>query len=139
MSRNKLSKYYKRKILFYFSHELTATQTANLLKISSNTINRYYRVIRECIAEYEDRQIHEFAGEVELDESYFSGCHKGNIGRCTKSKIPVFGILKRNGIVYTQIVPDVSTRTLKSIIKQKINTGSTLYSDSWKSYHGLVF
>ncbi len=139
MSRNKLSKYFKRRIIFYFFHELTATQTANLLKISRNTINRYYRVIRECIAEYEDRQIHECAGEVKLDESYFGGCHKGTIGRSTKSKIPVFGILKRNGVVYTQIVPDVSARILKSIIKQKVNKGSTVYSDSWKSYHGLVF
>ena len=114
MSRNKLSKYYKRKIIFCFALELTATQTAMLLKISRNTINRYYRVIRECIAEYEDRLIYKFTGEIELDESYFGGRHKGNIGRSTKSKIPVFGILKRNGIVYTKIFPDVSARTLKS-------------------------
>ncbi len=107
MSRNKISKYYKRKIISCFALELTATQTAKLLKISRNTINRYYRLIREHIAEYEDRLIHSFTGEIELDESYFGGHHKGNIGRSTKSKIPVFGILKRNGIVYTQIVLDV--------------------------------
>ena len=82
--------------------------------------------------------MHHFTGEIELDESYFGGRHKGNIGRSTKSKIPVFGILKRNGFVYTQIVPDVSSRTLKSIIKQRVSKGSTVYSDSWKSYDGLV-
>ena len=139
MSSKKISRYYKRKIIFCFALELTATQTAKLLKINRNTINRYYRLIREHIAEYEDRLIHNFAGEIELDESYFGGHHKGNIGRSTKSKIPVFGILKRNGIVYTQIVPDVSSRTLKSIIKQHISKGSTIYSDSWKSYDGLMF
>jgi transposase-like protein len=139
MPHNKLSRYYKRKIINCFSLELTATQSAKLLKINRNTINRYYRIIRECITEYEDRLIYNFAGEIELDESYFGGHHKGNIGRSTKSKIPVFGILKRNGIVYTQIVPDVSARTLKSIIKHKISKGSTIYSDSWKSYQGLVF
>jgi len=139
MSYNKLSKYYKKKIIKCFSLELTATQTAKLLKINRNTINRYYRIIRECIAAYEDHLIHQFAGEIELDESYFGGRHKGNIGRSTKSKIPVFGILKRNGFVYTQIVPDVSARTLKTIIKQRVRNGSIIYSDSWKSYNGLVF
>ena len=139
MTYNKLSKYYKKKIIKCFSLELTATQTAKLLKINRNTINRYYRIIRECITIYEDHLINQFAGEIELDESYFGGCHKGNIGRSTKSKIPVFGILKRNGFVYTQIVPDVSARTLKTIIKQRVSNGSTIYSDSWKSYNGLVF
>jgi len=139
MSHKNISRYYKRKIISCFALELTATQTAKLLKINRNTINRYYRLIREHIAEYEDRSIHDFTGEIELDESYFGGHHKGNIGRSTKSKIPVFGILKRNGIVYTQIVPDVSSRTLKSIIKQYISKGSTIYSDSWKSYDGLMF
>ena len=139
MTHNKLSKYYKKKIIKCFALELTGTQTAKLLKINRNTINRYYRIIRECITAYEGHLIHQFAGEIELDESYFGGRNKGNIGRSTKSKIPVFGILKRNGFVYTQIVPDVSARTLKTIIKQRVRNGSIIYSDSWKSYNGLVF
>jgi transposase len=138
MSRNKLTRYFKRKIITCFSLELTASQTAKLIKINRNTVNRYYRIIRECIAEHQEQLIDHFSGEVELDESYFGGHHKGNIGRSTKSKIPVFGILRRNGIVYTQIVPDVSARTLKAIIKQRVSKNSTVYSDSWKSYDGLV-
>ena len=88
--------------------ELTATQTAQLLSINRNTINRYYTLIRKSIANHQEREAKPFQGVIELDESYFGGKHKGNIGRSTKSKIPVFGILKRNGKVYTQIVPDVS-------------------------------
>ena len=138
--RNKpLSKYKKRKIIECFSLELTATQTARLLKINRNTINKYYLRIRQSIALHQEQQMKQFHGEIELDESYFGGKHKGNVGRSTKSKIPVFGILKRNGKVYTQIVPDVSSRTLKAIIKSKIKEGSIIYSDSWKSYDGLVF
>ena len=139
MPRNKLSRYYQRKIISCFALELTATQTARLLNINRNTINRYYRLLRELIAAYEEQAMKPFAGEVELDESYFGGYHKGNIGRSVKSKIPVFGILKRNGKVYTQIVPDVSARTLKTIIKHRVSQGSTIFSDSWKSYDGLVF
>ena len=54
-----------------------------------------------------------------MDESYFGGRHKYNRGRSVKSKIPVFGLLKRNGKVYTQIVPDVKRETLMKIIRTK--------------------
>ena len=117
MKNKPLTKYKKRKIIECFSLELTATQTAQLLKINRNTINKYFLQIRQAIAEYQQQNMKQFAGEIELDESYFGGKHKGNVGRSVKSKIPVFGILKRNGKVYTQVVPDVSSRTLKAIIK----------------------
>ncbi|ETA83820.1 hypothetical protein HMPREF1177_01012 [Eikenella corrodens CC92I] len=42
-----------------------------------------------------------FDGEVEADESYFGGCRKGKRGRGVAGKMVVFGLLKRNGKVYT--------------------------------------
>ena len=42
-----------------------------------------------------------FAGEIEVDESYFGGSRKGNRGRGAAGKVPVFGLLKRGGKVYT--------------------------------------
>ena len=47
-----------------------------------------------------------------MDESYFGGKRKGNRGRGAKNKIPVFGILERNGKVKVEIVRDVSAETL---------------------------
>jgi transposase len=73
-----------------------------------------------------------------MDESYFGGKRKYDRGRSTKSKIPVFGLLKRNGKVYTQIVPDVSQHTLMKIIRSKVITNSKVYTDSWRSYDGLI-
>lgn len=49
-----------------------------------------------------------------------------------------FGLLKRQGKVYTQIVPDVSRATLKQIVQTKVEPDSTIYSDGWRSYDGLV-
>lgn len=45
---------------------------------------------------------------VRLDESYFSGIHKGKRGRGVSGKMAVFGLLKlkRNGRVYTVVVKD---------------------------------
>ena len=90
---SKISPYKIKKILLYFSQDLTATQTAEITKISRVTINRLYKIFREKIAKYcENDSI--FTGEVELDESYFGGKHKGKRGRGSENKIPVFGILK---------------------------------------------
>ena len=49
-----------------------------------------------------------FGGEIEVDESYFGGKRKGKRGRGAAGKIPVFGLLKRGGKVYTKIIPDAS-------------------------------
>lgn len=46
-----------------------------------------------------------FEGEIEADESYFGGQRKGKRVRGTGGKVPIFGLLKRNGSVFTVIVP----------------------------------
>jgi len=52
--------------------------------------------------------------------------------------VPVFGILKRNGRVYTRVVEDVSRKTLRKIIRTRVIPESVIYSDSFRSYNGLV-
>ena len=66
------------------------------------------------------QRIEQFCGQVELDESYFGGRQKGKRGRGAAGKVPVFGILKRGGQVYTQVIADTKKETLPSIIKQKV-------------------
>ena len=53
-----------------------------------------------------------FEGEIEVDESYFGGSRKGKRGRGAGGKVPVFGLLKRGGKFYTQIIPDAKRGTL---------------------------
>ena len=52
-------------------------------------------------------------------------------------KIPVFGLLKRGGKVYTKIIPDASSATLMPIIERKVVPDSIVYSDGWKGYNVL--
>ena len=69
--------------------DLTAIQTANLLNINRNTINWYYWIIRKKILAACEEE-NGFAGELELDESYFGGKHhNGKRGRGAENKIPV--------------------------------------------------
>lgn len=78
-----------------------------------------------------------FTGEMEIDESYFGGVRKGKRGRGAAGKVPVFGILKRGGKVYTQVIPDAKSKTLMPIIEQRIQPDSIVYSDCWRGYDVL--
>ena len=80
-----------------------------------------------------------FAGEVEVDKSYFGARRvKGLRGCGAKGKTIVFGIFKRQGKVYTEIVPDCSRATLQGIIRGRIELETVTHSDSWRGYNGLA-
>ncbi len=55
-----------------------------------------------------------------------------------QGKVVVFGLLKRRGRVYTRPVPNVSRAVLRRIIRPKVPRGSTIYSDGFRSYDGLL-
>jgi len=58
---------------------------------------------------------------VELDESYFGAKRiRGKRGRETIGKTPVFGVLKRDGKVFAQIVKKCGREELIPIIKGEI-------------------
>ncbi len=88
-----------------------------------------------------------FSGTVEIDETYIGGqwknkrksqkIIKAKRGRGTK-KTPVFGILCRNGKVWAEVVPDVEAKTLLPLVSQHVRQGSTVCSDTWKSYTGIA-
>lgn len=136
--RSKISEAKFRQIVKLFALDLNANQISELSGISRITINRYLMAIRERIAEFCEMES-PFQGEIEVDESYFGPRRvKGKRGRGAGSKTIVFGMKKRDGKVYTEIVPDCSKSTLQSIIRGKIDPESVIYSDKWHGYDGLV-
>jgi len=137
-SRARISEPQFRQIVRLFALDLDATQIAALSGLNRNTINRYLRGIRERIAQYCESQS-PFSGEIEVDESYFGTRRvKGKRGRGAFGKTAVFGVFKRNGCVYTEIVPDCRKSTLQGIIRGRVTLDSVIYSDSWRGYNGLV-
>jgi transposase len=49
----------------------------------------------------------------------------------------VFGILKRGGKVYTQIIKDAKSNTLIPIIEGMVKPDSIVYADFYHSYNAL--
>lgn len=127
-----------REILRYFCEDETATKTSKYTKINRNTINRIFALLRRRIVEYSINNTPS-TGEFEVDESYFGAKRiRGKRGRGAAGKTPVFGLLKREGKVYVNIVKGCSKADLMPIIQGKVLEGSTIYSDRWKAYDGLI-
>ena len=136
--RARISRKKFRQILRYFSLDLTASQITVLTGLNRNTVNRYLTLIRRSIALHCESKS-PFAGEIELDESYFGAKRiRGKRGRGAYGKTIVFGIYKRNGCVYTEIVPNCSRAALYAILKGKVNPDSTIHTDGFRTYDGVV-
>jgi len=110
---------------------------SELTGIHRNTAVRFFHKLRSAVAHKQQERAAQFTGEIEMDESYFGGVRKGKRGRGAAGKVAVFGILKRGGNVYTQIILDAKTDTLMPIIRQKITPDSIVYTDSYRSYNAL--
>ena len=136
--RSRIAEKKFREIIKYFSLDLTANKTAELTGLTHKTVNQIYLKIRQRLAEESQRQS-PFYGEVEVDESYFGAKRiRGKRGRGAGGKTIVFGIYKRNGKVFTEIVPDVQRKTLQAIIRGRVSIETVIHSDGWRGYNGLV-
>ena|SRR5271157_2169992 len=136
--KSKLSNRELNELIRYFALEVPASRAARELGVNRHSADRAYTVIRKAIVRACEKEAPFGIGEHEVDESYFGGHRKGKRGRGAAGKVAVFGILKRNGRVYTTPVSDVSAATLRAVIKRRIPEGSTVCSDSFRSYDGLI-
>ncbi len=136
--RSKISESKFRHLITCFSLDLTATETAALSGISLRSVTRIFDKLRGKIARWCEHS-QSFKETIEVDESYFGPKRiPGKRGRGASEKTIVFGLLKRQGKVYTEIVPDATKKTLQRIIRGKISLESSIHSDGWRSYDGLV-
>ena len=74
---------------------------------------------------------------VEVDETYVGGRRpkiKGFTGRGAKGKTDVFGILERDGEIYTGVVPNASGKALIPHVVAQVPKGTRISSDEWAPY-----
>lgn len=87
------------------------------------------------------------SGTIEADETFVGGkaknMHKSKrekkvTGRGGSGKAIVMGILERGGNVIAKVVPNTSKETLQGEIRERVEQGATVYTDSHPSYVGLT-
>ena len=136
--RSRISEAKLRQLIKLFALDLEATKISQLTNLNRNSVNRYLMEIRKRIAEHCEERL-KLSGVVEVDESYFGPRRvRGKRGRGAGHKTIVFGIFKRNGHVYTEIIPDARKATLQAVIRGKVTSESVIHSDGWRGHDGLV-
>ena len=136
MRKSRLSWHKQSRLIELFVASSTARTSAQLVGVNKTTAAYYFHRLRELIYLNSD-DVGLLEGEIEVDESYFGGSRKGQRGRGAAGKVPVFGLLKRNGKVYAAMIPDAKTKTLMPIIREKVQPDSIVYTDCWRGYNAL--
>ena len=144
----RLNRYYRRSrisepkfslLVQHFALDLSAAQAAQLADISHRSAITIFGKIGRRIAEECERQSPFKNGEVEADQSYFGPRRvRGRRGRGAGRKTIVFGLLKREGRVYAEVVPDCKEATLQAIIRGRVSADAVIHSAGWRGYDGLV-
>jgi transposase len=136
LKHSKLTTTQTSRLCEHFVAGTPARTAAELVGINKNTAVLFYHRLREIIAaQIEDET--PFRGEIEVDECYFGGVRKGKRGRGAAGKVPVFGILKRGGRVYTKMIPNARAASIMPIVHAKIEPDSIVYSDAFGTYDVL--
>ncbi len=87
-----------------------------------------------------------FNGEVEVDETYIGGLARNMHASDRERKISgtggtdktvVMGMIERGGKVHATVVADTRKATLQGEIRERIESGATIYTDAHRSYTGL--
>ena len=141
IKRRRISKRKFSLLIKCFAIDLTAIQTSKISDLNRNTVNRYFGYFRQqiIIQAIKERKTEQITSGVEVDESYFGPKRqRGKRGRGASNKIIVLGLLKRNGKVYAQVIPDASREEILPIVRQTVKSGADIYTDGWRSYDALA-
>ena len=75
------------------------------------------------------------SGHVEIDETYVGGRRSGGKrGRGAEGKTIVLGMKERGGLMQTEVVPNVRKKTLRPVVNERVEKGSTVSTDELMSY-----
>jgi len=139
-SRTSLQKWFYAMYLFTTTrHGVAAKELQRQLSVTYKTAWRMGHEIRKHMGDTDG--IPPMTDHVEVDETYVGGRRrkvKGFTGRGAKGKTVVFGILERNGELFTKVVPNASGKSLILPILDNVPEGTRISSDEWLPYRALT-
>jgi transposase-like protein len=124
------------------------------LRVNRKTAERMVRLFQLAYFTLRFRML--LGGPVEIDEAYIIAGHKGRAGglplhrparkrrlkkpgrgTAQKDKVPVLGLVDRNGAVYLIPLPNVRGETIQPIIAWLVARGAHVYTDEYEIYRFL--
>jgi transposase-like protein len=145
-------------ILEAFVDGIASVETSKEVRVNRHTTDRCFRLLRSAL--YLTRSDEPIAlgpdDVAEFDEVYITAGLKGHAGRLklsrpprrrgltrpgrgtwTSDRLPVFGLLCRNGQVRLFVLKNVQTHTIRPIVRQMIRRGAKVYTDGYAIYNFL--
>ena len=122
---------------------ISSLQLSKDIKVTQKTAWFMLQRIRKCF-KFENNNI--LCNDVEIDETYIGGKDKNRHskkkikntqGRSLKDKIPVLGMVERNGKLNAIIVADVQSETLTKEVLKSIKQSANVYTDEWLGYKNI--
>lgn len=129
-------------VMFMFCssrHGVAAKEVERQIGVTYKTAWRMCHEIRKYMAIVDgDDPIGGEGEAVEIDETMIGGKLPGSgKGNYRANKTVVLGMIERGGKIVTKIVPDVKKTTLFPAIVDKVEEGSTIYTDQLNGYRAL--
>jgi len=114
---------------------MSAHQLHRMLKVSYKSA--WFMAHRIRYAMSQSPLAEKLQGTIEADETYIGGKSHGKRGRGATNKTPVFALVQRGGKVRSFKTERVTGKNLKGMIRDHVNTDSTIMTDEFLAYKGL--
>jgi len=82
----------------------------------------------------DEQDIEPLKGDVEVDEIFIGGKGKR---KARKTRMPVVGLKERGGRVRPRVIADVTSKSLKGVIRENVDKSSRILTDEWAGYRGI--
>lgn len=118
-------------------HGVSGKELQRQLGVTYKTAYRMGMQIRKLTENTQDFDAL-LSGHVEIDEAYIGGRAKGvGVGNYRSSKTTVVALMERKGRMIARVVPDAKTVSLRPIVLENVERGTTVSTDELRSY-GLL-
>ena len=114
-------------------HGVSAKEMQRTLGVTYKTAWRIGHQIRDLMGKVDSFQV--LKGHVEIDETIFGG-HRPMSEKMSNKSI-IMGMKERGGRVETKVIPDVKTATMRPIVLESVEKGSTVSTDELSAYNLL--
>ena len=134
-SRTPLQSWFYAMYLFIATrHGVSGKELQRSLGVTYKTAWRIGHKIRDLMGKVDGFKM--LAGHVEIDESYFGGKRTRAEGG-KDAKTIIMGLKERGGRVETRVIPNVKKVTLRGVVLDHVEKGSTVSTDELSSYNLL--
>ena len=116
-------------------HGVSGKELQRQLGVTYKTAWRIGQQIRDLMTKADGFEM--LAGHVEADEAYVGDRRPGKRGRGAEGKTIVLGLRERGGRTHTEVIPNVKKATLRTVVNERVEKGSTVSTDELMSY-GLL-